>query len=185
MGLKIITAPTVEPVSVAEAKAHLKVDISDDDALIGALITAAREECEHLTDRAIAEQTLELSLDAFPAAGIKLPRPPVSAITSVEYIDIDGAPQALSGPDYYFDDAQEPCWILPAYGESWPSTRDDANAVIVTYEAGYANCPEALRAWILLRVGTLYTTRMADSDKPVMPSPFVDRIIDRYRVMGV
>lgn len=185
MGLKIVTAPTVEPVSVAEAKLHLKVDISDDDALIGALITAAREECEHLTDRAIAEQTLALLLDSFPAAGIKLPRPPVSSITAVEYVDSDGATQTLAGAAYYLDDAQEPSWVLPAYDTSWPSTRGDANAVVVTYEAGYATCPEALRAWILLRVGTLYVTRMADSDKPAMPSPFVDRIIDRYRVMGV
>ena len=45
------TPPAVEPVTVAEAKAHLRVDISDDDTYIGTLITAAREWCEEYLDR--------------------------------------------------------------------------------------------------------------------------------------
>lgn len=185
MGLKIITAPASEPVSLSEAKSHLRVDHADEDALISALITAAREECEHLLERAVAQQTLALVLDSFPAGGIQLPRPPVVSVTSVEYVDQDGVTQTMSSADYLLDDAQQPSWLLLAYGEEWPQTRDQANAVTVTYVAGYADCPELIRAWMLLRIGTLYANREADSDKPAQPSPFVDRLLDRYRVWSV
>lgn len=185
MGLKVITQPTVEPVSLAEAKLHLRVDHSTDDTLISSLISAAREECEHLLERALAPQTLRLSIDAFPADGIELPRPPVTSITSIEYVDVDGAPQTLAGSNYYLDDEREPSWVVPAYDVDWPSTRDEANAVVVTYVAGYTDCPDVIRAWILLRIGTLYRTREADSDKPAQPSQFVDRLLDRYRIWGV
>lgn len=185
MGLKIITAPSTEPVSLVEAKAHLRVDHADEDALISSFISAAREECEHLLERAIAEQTLELSIDEFPVDGIKLPRPPVMSITSVTYVDEDGTAQTMASGDYYLDDAQAPAWLLPAYGLDWPAARAEANAVKVRYVAGYADCPELIRAWILLRIGTLYANREADSDKPAQPSPFVDRLLDRYRVWGV
>lgn len=185
MGLKVITAPTVEPVTLADAKLHLRVDVSEEDTLITSLISAAREECEHLLERAIAEQTLEVSLDEFPDDGIKLPRPPIKSITSVTYVDPDGVTQTMASGDYYLDDAQEPSWLLPAYGGAWPSTREEANAVKVRYVAGYTDCPDVIRAWILLRVGTLFYSREADSDKPVQPSPFVDRLLDRYRIWGV
>jgi len=181
MGIKIITAPTTEPVSLADAKLHLRVDHSTEDTLIEALITAARDECEHLLGRAIAPQTLELSIDAFPDDGIPLPMPPVSSVLSIKYDNSDGDEITVDQNDYYLDDAQEPSWVLPAYNGAWPSARTQANAVRVQYIAGYSACPEPLRAWILLRVGSLYRWRSADSDKPAMPHGFVDRIIDRYR----
>ena len=185
MGLKISTAVATEPISVAEAKLHLRVDHSTEDTLISALITAAREECEHLLERALAPQTLELSIDEFPDDGIKLLRPPVSSITSIIYVDGDGDEQTMDALTYYLDNSQEPCWVIPVYGGSWPSTRAEANAVRVTYVAGYATCPEAIRAWMLLRVGTLYRHREADSDKPATMSSFVNGLVDRYRVWGL
>lgn len=185
MGLKVITQPAVEPVSLAEAKLHLRVDHSTDDTLISSLISAAREECEHLLERAVSGQTLELSIDEFPVDGIRLPRPPVTSITSVTYVDPDGVSQTMPSGDYYLDDAQEPNWLLPAYAVEWPDTRAEANAVKVRYVAGYTDCPDVIRAWILLRVGTLYANREADSDKPALPSPFADRLLDRYRIWGV
>lgn len=185
MGLKVITPVATEPVTLAEAKLHLRVDHSVDDTLISSLISAAREECEHLLERAVSGQTLELSIDEFPADGIKLPRPPVMSITSVTYVDEDGVTQTMASGDYYLDDAQAPAWLLPAYGLDWPAARAEANAVKVRYVAGYADCPELIRAWILLRVGTLYANREADSDKPALPSPFADRLLDRYRIWGV
>lgn len=185
MGLKVLTPVATEVVSLADAKVHLRVDHSSDDDLITALISAAREECEHLLERSIGQQTLSLSLDAFPADGIELPRPPVTSIVSIEYVDADGVTQALAGASYYLDDEQEPSWVVPAYGVDWPDTRNEANAVVVTYVAGYTTCPNAIRAWMLLRIGTLYRTREADSDRPALPSPFADRLLDRYRIWGV
>jgi len=185
MGLKITTAVATEPISVAEAKLHRRIDQDAEDAIVNAFISAAREECEHLLERALAPQTLELSIDEFPDDGIKLPHPPVTSITSIVYVDGDGDEQTMDPLTYYLDNSQEPCWVIPVYGGSWPSTRAEANAVRVTYAAGYVTCPEAIRAWIWLKTGTLYENREADSSKPVMPSPFVDRLVDRYRLWGL
>lgn len=184
MGLSIITHPTVEPVTLEDAKLHLRVDHDTEDDLISAMISAARESCEHETDRAIAVQTLELAIDEFPVDGIQLLRPPVASIESVVYVDAEGVDQTMPSTSYYLDIAQEPSWLLPAVGADWPATREQANAVRVRYVAGYTECPQALRAWILLRLGTLYRTREADGEKPVAASPFADRLLDRYRVWG-
>lgn len=97
MTSRLITAPAVEPVTVAEARAHLYVGHSDDDAIIGAFIAAAREDCEHRTQRALVTQTWERTLDGFPAA-ISLPMAPLASVTSVKYIDGDGNEQTLCSP---------------------------------------------------------------------------------------
>lgn len=184
MGLSIITHPTVEPVTLDEAKLHLRIDHDTEDGWIAGMISAAREACEQEAGRAIAAQTLELAIDAFPADGIKLLRPPVASIESLVYVDAGGIERTMPSADYYLDGAQEPSWLLPAVDTRWPATRAQANAVRVRYVAGYADCPRAIRAWILLRLGTLYRTREADDEKPVMASPFADRLLDRYRVWG-
>lgn len=185
MGLKIVTPPATEPISVAEAKVHLRVDHDTEDALIAAFITAAREECEHMVERALAPQTLSLSIDEFPDDGIRLLRPPVTGIVSVAYVDGDGDTQTIDAGDVYLDDAQDPCWLMPRYGTTWPAARGDANSVVVTYQAGYNDCPETLRAWMLLRIGVLYRMRESASDKPAVNHGFVDRLLDRYRIWGV
>jgi len=71
MSLTIVTPPAEEPVTLTEAKNHLRVDLSDDDSLISALIVAAREHAEAITRRAFITQTLKLSLDAFPATTVR------------------------------------------------------------------------------------------------------------------
>ena len=182
MGLKVITPPAVEPVSLAEAKLHLRVETDDEDALIASLISAARGQCEHLLERGVALQTVTLSIDEFPADGIRLPMSPVVQIDSVEYVDADGVTQTMAPGDYYLDDSQSPNWLLPAYGDTWPSARVEANAVRVTYQVGFETCPAEIKAWLLLKVGSLYQHREADSDRPAQASPFVDGLLDRWRV---
>ena len=95
MGYQVITPPT-EPVTLADARLHLRVTDTAEDALIGVWITAAREACEHYTQRSIGSQTLELRLDEFPDGAIDLPRSPVTAITSLKYIDTNGTEQNAS-----------------------------------------------------------------------------------------
>ena len=73
MPAKLLTPPAVEPVDLATAKVHLRVDFSDDDAYILALITAAREYCETLTERAFITQTWQLNRDSFPALSPNVP----------------------------------------------------------------------------------------------------------------
>lgn len=186
MGVKIITAATVEPITLAEAKLHQRIDLDDDDALVSMWITAIREHAEHLTERALAPTTFGLWLDSFPCDGIEIPKPPINAVSSVQYFDSAGVLTTLDSADYYLDDAQEPAWILPAYGTTWPSTYPVANAVRVTYTAGYTaeTIPAAVKAYMLAALGTCYANRehTAQADRVPKAIEFLDRLLDRYRV---
>jgi uncharacterized phiE125 gp8 family phage protein len=139
----LVSAPTAEPVTLAEAKLHLRVDDNADDALIGALITAARQHAEHDTRRALVTQTWKLALDVFPENVVTLDHAPVSTVVSVVYTDPDGVNKTLDAGAYQLDAITEPCRLVPAYGNSWPATRAQVNAVAVTYTCGYGE-PESV-----------------------------------------
>ena len=190
MALKLITSASALAVSLVEAKAHLRVDTSDDDTLITAMITAATEAAEQATGRAIMPQTLELAQDEFTYAMV-LTRVPVASITSIKYIDLDGAEQTLSGAAYTIDNADDfgPACVAPVYDTEWPDTRDQINAVKVRYVAGYANAaavPESIKAWIKLQVGAMYENRESEvvDRGSVLSLGFADRLLDRYLVVG-
>jgi uncharacterized phiE125 gp8 family phage protein len=187
MSLKIITAPVAEPITTAEAKAHLHVTGSDDDTYIAALIVSAREGAEHLTGRALMTQTLELALDEFERT-IKLPRPPLATITSVKYLDQSGVLQTMAEASYLLDSHSEPAALLPAYGASWPAVRCQKNTVLVRYQAGYASAalvPQMIKSWMLLRIGMLYENRESVvAGAPIAEIPHVDRLLDPYRFWG-
>jgi uncharacterized phiE125 gp8 family phage protein len=185
MSLKLITPPAAEPVTLIEAKAHLRVSISDDDTLIGMLIKAAREACEHELGRALITQTWELALDVFPE-GFRLPYPSVQSVASVKYVDPDGTLQTLADTEYALDNHSEPAYLVPAYGKAWPATRAEPNAVRVQYLAGFGDAgtdvPEVLRQWILLQAAHWYGSREAASATRLEKTPYVDSLLDRYRV---
>lgn len=184
MSLKVITGPSAEPVALTEAKVHLRVDGTDEDALITSLIVAARQGAEHMTGRALMPQALELALDCFPGV-IKLPRPPFVSITSIKYIDEAGVEQTLAAEDYQIDSHSEPARVLLPYGGSWPLVRWQANAVLIRYEAGYADAaavPDEIKSWMLLRIGMLYANRESVATGVSVASiPYVDRLLDAYR----
>jgi uncharacterized phiE125 gp8 family phage protein len=185
MTLIVITQPTEEPVTLAETKLHCKVDGTDDDTLLTALIIAARQQAEHRTGRALCTQTLEVVLDAFPDA-VKLPMPPAASVTSVKYLDDAGVEQTLLNTAYSLDKDSQPGWVTPAYATSWPSTYAVPNAVRVRYVAGYgapAAVPQSIKAWILMAVSTLYVQRegtvLGDSITDV-PRDFFAGLLDPY-----
>lgn len=190
--IKITDTPTdSECVTLAEAKAHLRVDVSDDDALIGALISAARQEAEHHMLRTLVETVWELQLDAFPAGEcIRLHNPPLLSVTHVKYY-ADGVLQTLDASAYVLDSASEPARLVLASGQSWPGTDSRPGAVQVRYVAGLAKAdkakvPEVIKAWIKLRVGTLYTHReQLATGVSVAEIPFVNHLLDPYRVWGL
>lgn len=188
MPLKLITAPTVEPITLAEAKAHLRITGNDDDTAIGVLITTARQTAEQITGRALMPQTWEKTLDAFPDNEIELPWPPLVSITSVKYIDIAGSQQTLASTEYTADNDSEPGWLLLAYGKDWPATQEVANAVRVRYLAGYADAasvPAAIKNWMLLKIGELYANREASAERPAVAHGFADHLLDRYTLLAV
>lgn len=189
MGLRLFTAPTVEPVTLAQAKLWLKVETGDtaDDALITALIASVRQMAEQKTGRALLGQTWQLTLDAFPEA-IELTRGPVLSVTHVKFKDTSGVQQTLASQDYTVDTERDDGWayLVPAYGKSWPETYDDINAVEVRWQAGYdasdpTKVPEAIRTWMQLMLGAAYENREAAvQGQEIRTLPFLDRLLDRY-----
>lgn len=189
MPLRKVVDALAEPVTLAEAKAHLNVFDTSRDAYITALITAARQTCEGLLGRTLVQTDYELTLDYFPYA-IPLRMPRVISVTAVKYIDGNGTQQTLSSSSYQVDDRSEPGAIVPAYGFVWPLPRYQINAVTVTYRCGYGidatTVPDPIKQWIKLLIGTMFANREADVVTPGVVAVhlgFADRLLDPYRVL--
>ena len=190
MALKLLTAPTLACLTLAEAKLHLRVDVSDDDTLITALIDAATQDAEHLMQRAIMPQQWVLTLDAFEDV-IQLQRPIVTALVSVKYIAAaTGVQTTLAGSEYQLDLGNDLVGrLVPTYGKTWPATRAQLSAVEVVFACGWANAaavPSVIKAWILLRIGALYANREAWTlHRAIERNEFVDLMLDRYRIFTI
>lgn len=149
MSLTLVTAPLVEPITVAELHTHLRVDAADEDDLLASLIVAAREYGETFTHRAFLTQTWDDKRDGFPCDDvIWLPKAPLISVTSVSYVDAAGVTQTWSSTLYTVDAPAGPkaragC-IVPNYGQAFPSTRDVVNAVTVRFVAGYGGTAAAV-----------------------------------------
>ena len=153
------TAATEHPVTLTEAKAHLRVEHDSENAYIFTLIAAATDEAERWTRRQFVTATWDEYLDAFPDT-ILVKHPPLQSVTEIKYVDTEGVPQTLADTLYTVDAHSFKGRIVPAFGLSWPSVRSVVNAVQLTYKAGYgddaADVPAAIREAILLRVGGFY-----------------------------
>lgn len=189
MSLRLITPATALPVSLATAKQHLRVEHSEDDALITSMIRAAARTAEQQMCRALMSQTWQLLIDEFPAAEIRLERPRVQSITSIVYVNTAGTDITLNPSLYTLDADLLPGWVLPALGTTWPATREQANAVRVTFVAGYgdtaAAVPDDVAAWLLLQVGALYRNREAFGQGLTvveLPGRFADALLDAQRL---
>lgn len=177
-------APTVEPITLAEVKSHIRQDASVgsiEDAMLTRWIKSAREQAENLTQRYFVEQTWRLELDAFPAA-IELPRGPVLSVQSVKYQDASNVQQTLDPADYTVDkNGRYTSYIVPAYGKTWPTTYPHINSVLVEWKAGYGtdatSVPECVKDWMLLTIEDRYNNRGASVDIDIKPNPFLDAIL--------
>lgn len=176
MALVLITAPATTPVSLDEAKAHLRVDEDVEDGLITALIEAATGHIDGRMGwlgRCLMPQTWELVLDGFPSnssgSGIRIPLAPLLEVVSVKYYDVDAVLQTLGNNSYMVDTANEPGWVMP--GEAgWPETMATINAVRVRFRAGYEGAendsppgangvPAPIKAALKLLIGHWYANR--------------------------
>ena len=138
MPFRVSTAPTVEPLSLAELKALLRVDHDVDDVLLSGLLTSCRQQLESILGRALVAQTVTINRDYFPVYEICLPRSPALSVSSITYVDSNGTTQTLSSSIYSLDTVSEPNEIVLAYGQVWPTARYQRNSVTATYKAGYA-----------------------------------------------
>ncbi len=204
MSIQLVTPPAEEPVTLIEAKLHLRVDFDDDDTLIASLITAARQAAETLTGRQLITARWKQVLDCFPGpslmgvpAGqaftlpghaILLAKAPVQSVISINYLDMGSVSQTMPVSNYTVDSACEPARITPVFGQIWPICLPQIGAVSVTFDAGYetaAQVPEGIKSWIKLRVGSLYAHReevAALSRGRIDSLPFIDGLLDPYKV---
>jgi len=185
VSLSLVTAPAVEPVSLADAKGQLRLSLADDDALITALIVAAREYVETFTHRALITQTWDDTRDAFPGDDvIWLPKAPLVSVTSVTYVDSNGATQTWSSTLYTVDAPTGPkarvACIVPNYGQSYPSTRDVINAVTIRFVAGYGATATAVPASLKHAMKLVIETWLAGSSAAPLPSA-VDALLWPYK----
>jgi uncharacterized phiE125 gp8 family phage protein len=186
--LTLTSGPATEPVTTAEAKSHLRVDYSDDDTLIGSLITAARQYAEMVLDRQIITATWSMRLNRWPCVTrwnewgeIRLPKPPLVSVTSVAYVDSNGTSQTFSTSDYIvFTPTKQQGSIRLNYGEAWPTHRSQPGAITIVYVAGYgaaAAVPVVVKQAILLIVGHLYENRENTTAQSLMSIPLGARAL--------
>ena len=198
--LTLVTGPADPAVSLADAKAHLRVDHDADDALIEALVESAAGMIDGPDGIGfcLQEQTWRLTLDGFNEFGwgrlhstddrrrwdgrrdlrIRLPLRPVVSVQSIQYVDTSSDEQAMDAADYRVSIAGGTATLTPV--SSWPTPRDEPGAVRIEFKAGEGT-PDALRAAILLMVGHLYEHREAVSEA-MQETPLAwDAIVNRYR----
>lgn len=143
----VITAATIEPVSVADLKSHLRVTHSNDDTLIEAYGKAARQYVEARTGRTLFQTTWEIVMDRFPYTDfILLPRAaPLQSVSSVKYTDSDGTVNTWASSSYLVNTDAMPGGITPAYGQTWPSyTPQPTASVRIRYIAGLSDTASPL-----------------------------------------
>lgn len=195
MGLTLVTGPSTEPVTLAEAKAHCRVAISDDDGLIAGYIIAARVHLETETRRAFLTQTYDVTFDyEWPRVWdkcltayrpqITLPKAPLQSVTSVSYVDDAGASQTLAADQYRVASGGIEGLIEPAYDVSWPTVRPQMGCVTVRFVCGYTSTPDPIRQAILLLVGHWYENResVVIGQAPAQLPMAVDALMFPYRV---
>ena len=163
----IVTGPTTEPVTLAEAKKQIFLLDNSSDVEVSDRIQAARDQWEHDTDSAVMTQTLSVTADRFGGREIVLPSRPIQSVTSVTYYDDASVLQTLSASLYSFD-VQERAVRLN-WNASWPTTEIRWNAVTVTYIAGHLNAaavPQIAKQAMLLLIAYYHLGNRGENDRP-------------------
>lgn len=155
--------PTFEPVTLEEAKLHLRVTDVIEDEKIENLVSFARELVEADTGIAIGSSTWTYKLDDWPAGNaIELPIRPIQSVTSITYIDTAGASQTWSSSNYTLDTGRVTPAIFLTYLAEWPTIRVIENAITITVTAGYSAAsavPEMLKQLVLLAMSREWMDR--------------------------
>lgn len=174
MGLKLVTAPADQPITLAQAKQQCRAtEFTDDDDLIELFIDAAVDFIEGpsgFLGRALIDQTWDYYLDAFPAESgpIEIPLPPLIEVVGLFYLDADGNEQEWPSTNYVVDTSGNPGKVSLGSGVSWPTPIVESEAVRIRFRAGYLdqgvspaveNVPGAIKAAILIHVADLYANR--------------------------
>jgi uncharacterized phiE125 gp8 family phage protein len=193
MQLNLFAAPADEPVSLAEARQYCRVTGTDEDALLLALIGAARRLCEQKTGRQLVTQTWDVLYDSFMEADprcrgeVWLPRSPVQSVTHVKYHDAAGVQQTWSAVNYQVAQGMYPR-LAPVTGVSWPATYDRLQAVEIRVVCGYgdpADVPDDLRLWMQAHIVTWFDGRAVSADRQYHAVSHFDGLLDRESIVVV
>ena len=191
MTAALITGPALEPVSLADVKAHLRVDGDDDDLLLQAAIVSARYHVETLTRRFLIEQTWRVYLDAWPRKRIvRLPPAPLISVDAVTVYDANGDPQTVDPDDYEVDTAAVPGRVILAAAAPAPTARA-VNGIEIDVTVGYGpssvDVPAALRQAVLMLVTHWYEHRGAvGHDLAVLVAPLgFEALVAPYRILSL
>ena len=169
-----VTAPVCEPVSMAEAKLHARIDESADNQTVTALISAARQLAERFTNRVFITQTWKLFLDEAPCSSVlELPKAPLQSVTHVKGYDDADTATTLAASNYFVDANSKPGRVVLRTSGNWPVITRVANGFEVQFICGYGdaaeNVPAEIRQAILLIIAHLYEHRGdASVDMPAM-----------------
>ena len=188
MSSLLLTAPTVEPISLAEAKAYLRVEHAADDDVIAALIAAARIHIEAQTRRALISQSWRIALDHWPVDGRMPVRPaPLQSLTAARVYDADSVAQTIDLQAFVIDAGNATLafapWALPQPGRIAAGIELD---VVCGYGDAASDVPEPLRLAVRQLVAHWYDNRglAAVGAVTVLPSA-VGALIAPYRLLSL
>ena len=190
MPLILTDGPAVEPVTLAEAKDHLRVDGTAEDTLIGSLIVTSRLHVEAAMGLALVTQGWSVFLDAWPpGSALALPLRPVQSITAVRLYDEDAVVTTVPAGTYFLDGAGVPARLVRQGALAWPSPRRTANGIEVAFTAGYgdaaADVPEPIRQALLLLIAHWHEHRSPlEVGSRAQPAPdMVAELLAPYRAL--
>lgn len=182
MTLTLIAAPAERVVTPAEAKAWCRVEDDAEDSVIATMLDDAIRQVEDHVGRGLGVSTWRLTLDTFPSCGtIELPRVPAVAVTSVTYLDEDGAEQTFDAGDYALDLVGNPARVMLDAEAAWPTLFDGPNAAVVNFTAGYTaqTLPAPLKTAVLMLVAQAFDDRAPGR----MPEGVMTRLSPYRRIL--
>ena len=183
MTSELIRPPVELAVPLELARKNLKVDGTYLDDLITMWVEGITEDAQHELGRSLIHQGRRLTLDNFTTV-LKLDRPPLVSVDSIQFYDVDGQLQTLDPADYLGDRVKLPGWVVPAPGRAWPATQGRIGAVIVEYTCGYgataASVPKSVQLYILAKLTEQFdpATRL---ERDTVQSVYVTRLLDGCR----
>ena len=190
--IKRLTDTSTEPITLSQAKTHLRVDTTDDDTYITNLISVARESAEITLKRSLGvNQVYQAGYITYPTVSRKLriPNPPFISVTSLKYFDLDNVEQTVSNSSLVIDDSGESnAFVAIDKSVLFQSISFEKKApVILTYTAGYtdvANIPMPIVQALYLLISHYYDTRepINYTGKPSAIPRSVDFLLGQYKV---